>query len=90
LIILNLAKLPGTSKLAGNKKQGGEGLMANIIAHGVLIWLIRAGAFNAFSSPKTTIRSNYPFGNSVILDLSSTCNIRNAKSRFDLKSFWPL
>jgi hypothetical protein len=32
----------------------------------------------------------YPFKNSVILDLSSTCNIKNAKSRFDLDSFWPL
>jgi hypothetical protein len=33
----NLAELPGTLKLARNKKQGGEGLMVNMMAHSVSI-----------------------------------------------------
>jgi hypothetical protein len=61
--------------------------MVNMIAYNVSIQLIKAGAFNTFNNPKTMTRSNYPFRNSVILDSSSTCNIKNAKSRFNPESF---
>jgi hypothetical protein len=88
-ITLNLVELLGTSKSTGNKKQGGEGLMVNMMAYSVSIRSIKAGAFNAFSSPETMTGSDYPFGNSVILDSGSTCNIRNAKSCFDPDSFRP-
>jgi hypothetical protein len=63
--------------------------MVNMMAYSVLIRLIRARAFNAFNSLETMTGSNYPFGNSIILDLGFTCNIGNAKSRFDLESFRP-
>jgi hypothetical protein len=60
-----------------------------MIAYNVSIRLIKARAFNAFSSLETTTGSDYPFKNNIILDLGSTCNIGNAKSRFDLESFQP-
>jgi hypothetical protein len=79
----NLAELPRTSKSSGNKKQGREGLMANIIIYSTLIWPIIAGAFNAFSGLETLTGNDYSLENSVILDLGSTCNIGNARSRFN-------
>jgi hypothetical protein len=60
-----------------------------MITYNISIRFIKARAFNAFNSLETITRSNYPFKNSVILDSSSTCNIRNAKSRFDPESFQP-
>jgi hypothetical protein len=88
-ITLNLVELLGTSKLAKNKKHGGEGLIVNMMAYSVSIRPIRAGAFNAFNSLETTTGSDYSFRNSVILDLGFTCNIGNAKWRFDPESFRP-
>jgi hypothetical protein len=88
---LNLAvtELPRTSKSTRNKKQGEEGLQAHMMTHGVSIRPIKAGVFNAFNTLKTITGLEYPLGNSVILDLSSTCNIGNTRSRFDLDSFQP-
>ena len=84
-----VTELPGTSKSAGNKKQGEEGPQAHMMTHGVSIRPIRAGVFNAFNTPETTTGLEYPLGNSVILDSGSTCNIGNARSRFDPDSFRP-
>jgi hypothetical protein len=82
-------ELPRTSKSTGNKKQGEEGLMANMMAHDVSIRPIKAGVFNAFNNPETSTGLDYPFRNNVILDSGSTCNIGNAKSRFNPDSFRP-
>jgi hypothetical protein len=84
-----VTELPGTSKSAGNKKQGEEGPQAHMMTHGVSIRPIRAGVFNAFNTPETTTGLEYPLGNSVILDSGSTCNIGNTRSRFDPDSFRP-
>ena len=84
-----VTELPGTSKSAGNKKQGEEGPQAHMMTHGVSIRPIRAGVFNAFNNTETSTGLDYPHGNSVILDSGSTCNIGNARSRFDPDSFRP-
>jgi hypothetical protein len=83
----NPAELPGISKSARNKKQGEEGPIVNIMAHGVSIRPIKARVFNAFNNIEILTGLDYPFKNNVILDSSSTCNIGNAKSRFDPDSF---
>jgi hypothetical protein len=88
-MILNLVKLPSTLKSIKNKKQGREGLMANIIVYNTSIRLIITGAFNAFNGLKTLTGNDYSLKNNVILDSSFTCNIRNARSRFNLQSFRP-
>ena len=83
------AELPGTSKSAGNKKQGEEGPMANMMAHGVSIRPIRAGVFNTFNNTEISTGLDYPLGNSIILDSGSTYNIGNTRSRFNPDSFRP-
>jgi hypothetical protein len=85
----NLAELLGTSKSIGNKKQGREDLIANIMVYNTSIWPIITGAFNAFNGPETLTGNDYSLKNSVILDSSSTCNIGNARSRFNPQSFRP-
>jgi hypothetical protein len=82
-------ELPRTSKSFKNKKQGEEGPIINMMAHSVSIWPIKARVFNAFNNTEILTRLDYPFKNSVILDSSSTCNIKNVKSRFNLDSFRP-
>jgi hypothetical protein len=80
----NLTELPSTLKLTRNKKQGGEGPMANIMVYSISIRPIITGAFNAFNGPETSTGNDYSLENNVILDLDSTCNIGNARSRFNL------
>jgi hypothetical protein len=78
----NTAELLGTSKSAKGPKSA-------LIVHAVSIRPITAGSFNAFNDFEITTGSDYCFRNSVLLDLGSTCNIKNAESRFDLDSLRP-
>jgi hypothetical protein len=77
---LTTAKFLETSKLAKGPKSA-------LVAHVISIRLIIIKAFNAFNDFKTTTGSDYCLRNSVLLDLRSTCNIRNTELCFDLKSF---
>jgi hypothetical protein len=78
----NTAKLPRTSKSAKGPKSA-------FIIHAISIQLITAGSFNAFNDFEITTGSDYCFKNSILLDLSSICNIRNAELRFNLNSLQP-
>jgi hypothetical protein len=77
-----MAKLLETSKLVKGPKSA-------LVAYVILIRLIIIRAFNVFSDFETITGSDYCFKNSVLFNSKSTCNIRNAESRFILKSFRP-
>jgi hypothetical protein len=78
----NPTELPGSSGTANNKNQG-PGPKASMMVYRTSIQPIKSGSFNAFHDAETSSGSDYPLGNSVILDSGSTCNIGNTKSRFD-------